>query len=283
MDIVQSFSYKYMCVYIKFYFNSNSFKKCLQIYNQLVCEYIVQIQGISIKYKEIPWYCIFEYLKEGGRYAWEGVDVGLRFTLEEVCVCGMMRWRERLWIKGNIYLIGGVLCINESLFPLTPSLSISILYSSTETFLPLSHSPKFPNPNPKLKPEFQVTKSHSFSTLSPFLRSGRNFGKGRRPAGVRRCSGGCSQRRLQPAATAASGSSCCCCCCSQLLRQQLLLLLLLQSAAAAAASGSSLLLLPARRGRRAAPAASGAGDDITRGEGVAFVSVLHSFQTEIPE
>ena len=151
------------------------------------------------------------------------------------------------------------MCINESLFPLTP-LSISILYSSTETFLPLSHSPKFPNPNPKLKPEFQVTKSHSFSTLSPFLRSGRILARG---GGQRACavvapaaaSGGCSLRRLQPAAAAAAAV-----------------------AAAAAASGSSLLLLPARHGRdrRAAPATGGAGDDITRGEGVAFISDFSS-------
>ena len=204
---------KYICVYIKFYFNSNSFKKCLQIYNQLVCEYIVQIQGISIKYKEIPWYCIFEYLKEGGRYAWEGVDVGLRFTLEEVCVCGMMRWRERLWIKGNTYLIGGVLCINESLFPLTPSLSISILYSSTETFLPLSHSPKFPNPNPKSKIRISGYKNPIFSQLSPSLslslaQGGRRRGRARlgprpRPGEARRGQG---RGRARPGAARAAAA-----------------------------------------------------------------------------
>ena len=112
------------------------------------------------------------------------------------------------------------MCINESLFPLTPSLSISILYSSTETFLPLSHSPKIPKPKSQIKIRISGYKiPFFFSTLSPFLRSGRNFGKGRRPAGVRRCSGGCQRQLLmlpQPAAAVAAsrcGSSCCCCCC----------------------------------------------------------------------
>ena len=127
---------------------------------------------------------------------------------------------------------------NESLFPLNSlTLHLQSLLQPKPFSSSLSFS-KIPKSKSHWNQNFRLQKIPFFSTLSPFLRSGRNFGKGRRPAGVRRCSGGCSQRRLQPAATAASGSSCCCCCCSLLLRQQQLLLLLQPAAAAAAAAVS---------------------------------------------
>ena len=158
------------------------------------------------------------------------------------------------------------MCINENLFPLTLSLSISTPYSTAESLLPLSHSPKFPNPNPKLKPEFHFTKFHSFSILSPFLGSGRILarGGGRRACAVvapAAASGGCSLWQQLPAAAAAAAAACCC----------------------------SLLLLPARRGsdgERHTQRGKAGFDDLKRGEalgeGVAFISDFSSISNFNP-
>jgi len=138
------------------------------------------------------------------------------------------------------------------------SLYLHSLFYSREPSSPLSFS-KIPKPKSQIETRISLYKIPFF--LNPLSLSWiwPNSGKGRRPAGVRCCSPGCSQRRLQPVAVATS----CCCCCS--------------------------LLLPARRGsdgERHTQRGKAGFDDLKRGEalgeGVAFISDFSSISNFNP-